>query len=66
MHEAVKSGGLAGEIGMRVHELCVGLAVKVKRLTTPDVRMPASPILQAALLPNTDTIAESVRALLHN
>jgi 2-oxoisovalerate dehydrogenase E1 component len=61
VHEAVKSGGFAGEIGMRVHELCAKLAVKVKRLTTPDVRMPASPTLQAALLPNANTIAEAVR-----
>jgi 2-oxoisovalerate dehydrogenase E1 component len=64
VHEAVKSGGFAGEIGMRVHELCANLAVKLKRHTTPDVRMPASPTLQAALLPNADTIAEAVKVLL--
>jgi 2-oxoisovalerate dehydrogenase E1 component len=64
VHEAVRSGGFAGEIGMRVHELCAGLAVKVKRLTTPDVRMPASPTLQAALLPNADSIAAAVKTLL--
>jgi 2-oxoisovalerate dehydrogenase E1 component len=66
VHEAVKSGGFAGEIGMRVHELCTNLAVKVKRLTTPDIRMPASPTLQAALLPNADTIEDAVRTLLNN
>jgi 2-oxoisovalerate dehydrogenase E1 component len=35
VHEAVKSGGFAGEIGMRVHELCVNLAVRVNATPLP-------------------------------
>ncbi len=64
VHEAVRTGGYAAELAMRLQELAgAALAAPVRRLTTPDVRMPASPVLQAALLPNAATIAQAVRAL---
>jgi len=36
----------------------------VARLATPDVRMPASPVLQAQLLPNAAKVVAQVKALL--
>lgn len=60
VHEAVRTGGFAGEIAMRLSELVDnGQPLTVRRLTTPDVRLPASPVLQAALLP---TVADIVSA----
>jgi 2-oxoisovalerate dehydrogenase E1 component len=64
VHEAVRTGGFGAEIGMRVHELLAGKSPMVRRLATPDVRMPASPELQAALLPNATSITQAVRELL--
>jgi 2-oxoisovalerate dehydrogenase E1 component len=64
VHEAVRTGGFAGEIAMRLTELNDrGLPLTVRRLTTPDVRIPASPVLQQALLPSAGTIAERAREL---
>lgn len=64
-HEAVRTGGFGAEVAVRVHELCYqDLAAPVRRVATPDVRIPASPVLQEALIPNADTIAEAVRAML--
>ncbi|MFD1984302.1 transketolase C-terminal domain-containing protein [Mesorhizobium newzealandense] len=63
VHEAVRTGGFAAEIAMRIRELVPEMDVRISRLTTPDVRMPSSPVLQKALLPNAQTIAEAVRAI---
>jgi 2-oxoisovalerate dehydrogenase E1 component len=57
VHEAVRTGGFAGEIMTRIRELLPSKALNLRRLATPDVRIPASPILQASLLPNADTIS---------
>ncbi len=58
VHEAVRSGGFGGEVAMRLQELwSANTALKVRRLTTPDVRIPAAPHLQAALIPNAADIA---------
>lgn len=65
VHEAVRTGGFGAEIAQRIHErLGESLPLKVRRLATPDIRMPASPALQAALLPNAGRIAAAVRELL--
>lgn len=64
VHEAVRSGGFAGEIAFRLQELLPDTALTIRRLTTPDVRIPASPVLQAVLLPNRDTIRDAVKSLL--
>lgn len=68
VHEAVRSGGFGGEIITRLRELLGANAVlDVKRLTTPDVRMPAAPHLQAQLTPNASSIAAAVREMMtHN
>jgi 2-oxoisovalerate dehydrogenase E1 component len=65
VHEAVQTGGFGAELGMRIveHFAQQGKAVSVERVTTPDVRMPASPVLQAALLPNASAIAARVQKM---
>lgn len=63
VHEAVRTGGFAGEIAMRIRELVPEMDVRISRLTTPDVRMPSSPVLQKALLPNAETIAAAAKTL---
>lgn len=63
VHEAVRSGGFAGEVAMRISEMKLGLDLTVSRLTTPDVRVPAAPNLQAALAPDRTSIAAAVREL---
>jgi hypothetical protein len=35
----------------------------VRRLGAPDVRMPASPVLQGALVPSAEAIAAAARTL---
>lgn len=63
VHEAVRTAGFAGEISLRIRELAPAADFRIARLTTPDTRMPSSPALQAALLPNAKTIEDAVKAL---
>jgi len=65
VHEAVQSGGFGAELGMQIieHFAKKGRMVSVERLATPDVRMPASPVLQEVLLPNAQSIASRAKAL---
>ncbi|MDD9910374.1 MAG: thiamine pyrophosphate-dependent enzyme [Ahrensia sp.] len=65
VHEAVKTGGFAGELAFRVHELSddESFTPQLQRLTTPDVRMPSSAVLQAKLVPNAKSIAEAAKNL---
>jgi 2-oxoisovalerate dehydrogenase E1 component len=66
VHEAVQRCGYGAEIAMHIRELCgLGANLSVHRLATPSVRIPASPVLRAALLPNSDSIARAVRGLLN-
>ncbi len=60
VHEAVRTGGFGAEIAMRLHERA-DVPLTIRRLTTPDVRIPASPVLQAALLPSIQSIADAAR-----
>jgi len=63
-HEANLTGGFGAEVAAQIAEhLLYDLDAPVIRIGTPDVRMPASPVLQAALIPTADTIAASVRRL---
>ncbi len=64
LHEAVRTGGFAGEIAFQLNEMDLGLPLTIRRLTTPDIRMPASAVLQATLIPGPDAIASAVRELL--
>lgn len=64
-HEATLTGGLGAEVAARITERHSGeLAAAVRRVGTPDIRMPSAPNLQAALIPNPATIADAVRELL--
>ena len=66
VHEAVQTGGFGAEVGMRIvdHFAGAGRPVSVERLATPNVRIPASPVLQAALLPSAETITARAQAML--
>lgn len=64
VHEAVRTGGFAGEIAFRLRELMDEQTIlTVSRVTTPDVRMPANAGLQNALIPNSDTIYAAARKI---
>jgi 2-oxoisovalerate dehydrogenase E1 component len=64
VHEAVRTGGFGAEIATRIGELSdPATPLTVRRLTTPDVRIPASPILQQTLIPGVDAIAAAARDL---
>ncbi|XAT62525.1 transketolase [Rhodobacteraceae bacterium Araon29] len=64
-HEAVRSGGFAGEIALRLQELLVdSIAVRIRRVTTPDVRIPATPELQDAVIPSADDIVAAAITLI--
>lgn len=61
VHEANLTGGVGAELVCRLRD--AGLT-QIARLATPDVRMPASPVLQAELLPNAARVVAQVKALL--
>ncbi|NEW76483.1 transketolase [Streptomyces rapamycinicus] len=64
-HEANLTGGFGAEIAARITERhFTDLRAAVSRVATPDVRMPAAPILQDAVIPNADTIVAAARDLL--
>jgi 2-oxoisovalerate dehydrogenase E1 component len=65
VHEAVRTGGFGAEVALRLAELLGHeTSLTVRRLTTPDVRIPAAPQLQAALIPNANGIARVAREML--
>ena len=64
VHEANLTGGFGAEVAARLAESAFGeLVAPVLRVAAPDVRMPAAPELQAALLPSRSTIGDAVRRL---
>jgi 2-oxoisovalerate dehydrogenase E1 component len=64
-HEANLTGGFGAEIVARLHELLGDrLPLKIKRVGSPDIRMPAAPALAQQLLPNAEKIAAAVRAIM--
>lgn len=65
LHEAVRTGGFGAEIATRIRELHdADSPLRIRRLASVDTRMPASPVLQAALIPNAERIAADVRELI--
>jgi 2-oxoisovalerate dehydrogenase E1 component len=65
-HEANVTGGFGAEIAARIGERHFGdLDAPVRRVGAPDVRLPPTPALQAALLPSADSIAETAERLVH-
>ena len=64
-HEATSTGGFGAEVAARIAERHGALLkAPVRRIGTPDVRMPAAPNLQDALIPQSSTIAQAVRELI--
>ena len=54
------SGGVSAEIGFRVFEEVFDyLDGPIRRVTTPDIPVPASPSLEDAALPNRDDIVNA-------
>jgi 2-oxoisovalerate dehydrogenase E1 component len=65
VHEANETGGAGAEIAARIsHTHFSALKVPVTRIATPDMRMPASPVLQAAVLPNAAKVVAAAKAML--
>lgn len=65
VHEANETGGFGAEIASRISSRQFSaLSAPVRRLATPDVRIPASPVLQEALIPNAGAIVVAARQLL--
>ncbi|MGB3388283.1 MAG: thiamine pyrophosphate-dependent enzyme [Pseudaminobacter sp.] len=60
VHEANRTGGMGAEIASRIMERhWTEMKSPVERVAAPDTRMPASPVLQAALLPSPEKIVEA-------
>jgi acetoin:2,6-dichlorophenolindophenol oxidoreductase subunit beta len=63
VHEANRTGGFGGEIVARVSEaLGPQLTVPPVRIGAADARVPASPVLSAAVLPSAERIAAALAA----
>ena len=60
-HEANVTGGFGAEIVARIHEAFGGIPLQIARVGAPNVRIPASPVLMRALIPNAAQIASAVR-----
>lgn len=61
VHEANRTGGVGAEIAAGIVEDHPGAVVR--RVGTLDIRIPASPVLQAALLPKAGAIFSALTAL---
>jgi acetoin:2,6-dichlorophenolindophenol oxidoreductase subunit beta len=60
-HEANRTGGFGAELAARVAESAAHLLdAPIRRMAVPDVRMPAAPHLQRALIPSTDKMVEEL------
>lgn len=67
VHEANQTMGFGAEVAARIAERHSSrLRSPVRRLGTPDTRIPASPVLQAALLPRADAIVTASLSILES
>jgi 2-oxoisovalerate dehydrogenase E1 component len=65
LHEANRTGGFGAEVVARLHDFFGDdLALNIARVATPDMRIPASPILQLALIPTVAKVIDETRRLL--
>jgi 2-oxoisovalerate dehydrogenase E1 component len=65
VHEANRTGGFGAEIAARLAEhFFDSLDAPVKRIAAPDVRFPAAPALQNALLPDATAIVTAAQELI--
>jgi len=64
VHEAVRTGGFAGEIAAIIADEGFDLLnAPIKRVTAPDTPVPFSPVLEQAFLPNEAKIVAAVKEL---
>ena len=64
VHEAVKTGGYAGEIAAIVADEGFDLLDSpIKRVTAQDTPVPFSPTLEAAYVPSVESIVQTVKSL---
>lgn len=63
VHEANRTGGFGAEIVTSLLERLHLESVAFRRVATPDVRIPASPVLQSALLPDSSQVRSAVLEL---
>lgn len=64
VHEAVRTGGFAGEIAAIIADEGFDLLnAPIKRVTAPDTPVPFSPVLEQAYLPNEGKIVTAVKEL---
>jgi pyruvate dehydrogenase E1 component beta subunit len=64
-HESCRTAGLGAEIVARVAEQLHGqLRAPIRRVTTPDVILPANTALEKALVPDTDSVVAAIENLL--
>ncbi len=65
VHEAPRTGGIAGEITARVNEFCFEwLDAPVRRVTAPDIPVPFSPPLEDFYLVQVSDVVEAARWML--
>lgn len=61
VHEANVTGGIGAEVAAAVQERAFwDMDAPIRRVGAPDVRFPAAPSLQAAVVPSVDSIAAAV------
>lgn len=61
-HEANVSGGFGAEVAARIaNEALWSLEAPIVRVGVPDLRIPAAPVLQQAVVPGVEQIAAALR-----
>ena len=64
LHEATRTGGIAGEIAMHINEGAFEyLDAPIKRVTAPDTPVPYSPPLEEEFLPQVSDVEQAAREL---
>lgn len=64
VEEGCRTGGASAEIGFRIFEAAHDyLDAPIRRVTTPDIPIPSSPVLERAALPDRHKIARAIRDL---
>jgi 2-oxoisovalerate dehydrogenase E1 component len=64
-HEANLTGGFGAEVAARISERHFGtLTAPVRRIGAPDVRIPAAPVLQEAVLPSAGWLVDAAVKML--
>ncbi|MBG0789897.1 MAG: alpha-ketoacid dehydrogenase subunit beta [Desulfovibrionaceae bacterium] len=65
LHEATRTGGFAGEVSAVVMEHAFGeLKAPLRRVTGPDIPVPASPTLERFYIPDEEQVVTAVREIL--